>query len=962
MSIHLATLGQLKVLKDGQEIALPVQRRVRAALLVYLGIERDVSREKVASVFWPDSDEDKARHALSQALYQLRQIIGEDWLIVTGDRIRVSNVAQIDARVFEEAVLAKEYDVALNLYGGSFLSGVDNLPANSNFQNWADTKRAYLDRLHRQVRRELITKQVGAVDYATAVATAREWVRLSPAEDEAHHKLIELLAQSGQVTEAVRHYESYERQLAKEDLRPLDETVALVGSLRREDLATKGRIASIQRRETDDKSVSGPERLNTALRRRELFTANRAAILSLIAVLTITGAMLGRARWKARFDALDENRVLILPFRTIAPDSSVTALAEGMVDLLATKLAEGGIATAVDPAEAISAFRAHQRGSPPSDRSLSRELGRKFGARQVITGSLVVTLDQLTLNASLTDAGSGSARTASVHGPVTDVLSLVDALAKRLLGAVGEERDDRLESLTTTSFPALQAYLRGLRAWRSAGAPASAEHFREALQHDSTFALAALRLAVLNDEGEPFGRTTTREYLRTAFTHRHRLSKRDQLWLASLAGSHYPRWPWLGEQIRATRQALDKMQGSTELSEQLGYLLFVAGAFVDQPKSLEAAQHALMRAFETDSLLTEPRLYLFHIAALRDDTVMLRDLADVWFRRHGDHALTPYVRWLLAVFENDTRALDSIRVALPSADRTALYAIFDGAETQGRRIEDAELSMRIMRDTRPLGWGIFERDRALNAGRYREVIQGWKDAAKRNNVSEAAFLVHRFYFAMYAGVDSAGVGALLPEFAEPWEADVVPVDGTRGYYLEMRCSLEEWRLFNNDRSRSQETIDLLRRTPLLPAETATAEARLTICPLLLEAMMNVMPDKRSTALERLDSISRAGFEADISHLMGLNLVISRLWEKQGDKARALAAVRRRWRFQTVYLSTYLREEGRLAALQGDLPGAIRAYRHFLALRNDPDPHLREERNHIQREVERLEKAHAQMMR
>ena len=39
----------------------------------------------------------------------------------------------------------------------------------------------------------------------------------------------------------------------------------------------------------------------------------------------------------------------------------------------------------------------------------------------------------------------------------------------------------------------------------------------------------------------------------------------------------------------------------------------------------------------------------------------------------------------------------------------------------------------------------------------------------------------------------------------------------------------------------------------------------------------------------------------------------------------------------VFLSTYLREEGRLAALTGDTTGAIAAYRHFLTLQAHPEP-------------------------
>ena len=53
------------------------------------------------------------------------------------------------------------------------------------------------------------------------------------------------------------------------------------------------------------------------------------------------------------------------------------------------------------------------------------------------------------------------------------------------------------------------------------------------------------------------------------------------------------------------------------------------------------------------------------------------------------------------------------------------------------------------------------------------------------------------------------------------------------------------------------------------------------------------------------------------------------------------------------ISTYLREEGHLTALVGDTAGAIRAYPHFLALRSDPEPLLRAERDSIRAELASL---------
>ena len=79
-----------------------------------------------------------------------------------------------------------------------------------------------------------------------------------------------------------------------------------------------------------------------------------------------------------------------------------------------------------------------------------------------------------------------------------------------------------------------------------------------------------------------------------------------------------------------------------------------------------------------------------------------------------------------------------------------------------------------------------------------------------------------------------------------------------------------------------------------------------------------------------------------------------LWEEVGLPERALAAVRRQGyhRFPW-YLSTKLREEGRLAALTGDREGAIQAYTHYLTLRSAPEPEVLPEVNAVRQELAML---------
>jgi hypothetical protein len=87
------------------------------------------------------------------------------------------------------------------------------------------------------------------------------------------------------------------------------------------------------------------------------------------------------------------------------------------------------------------------------------------------------------------------------------------------------------------------------------------------------------------------------------------------------------------------------------------------------------------------------------------------------------------------------------------------------------------------------------------------------------------------------------------------------------------------------------------------------------------------------------------------------IVTALIFESLGETDMAFTAVRRRtnwWNNDQVYLATQLREEGRLAALAGHRERAISAYRHYLTLRSDPDPSLRQEADRIRQELIRLQ--------
>jgi hypothetical protein len=159
-------------------------------------------------------------------------------------------------------------------------------------------------------------------------------------------------------------------------------------------------------------------------------------------------------------------------------------------------------------------------------------------------------------------------------------------------------------------------------------------------------------------------------------------------------------------------------------------------------------------------------------------------------------------------------------------------------------------------------------------------------------------------------------------------------------HQQIACVKEQWHLAHGRSTTVRASIAELQ-------DVARADARWRMaslgCAILLEAMLAAVekrPDA-GVALGRLDSLMQSGPPYRLYH-QAWNLVVARLKEGRGDVGGALAATRRRLYFvaEPMYLSTYLREEGRLAALSGDTSGAIRAYRYYLTLRANPEPKLR----------------------
>ena len=166
-------------------------------------------------------------------------------------------------------------------------------------------------------------------------------------------------------------------------------------------------------------------------------------------------------------------------------------------------------------------------------------------------------------------------------------------------------------------------------------------------------------------------------------------------------------------------------------------------------------------------------------------------------------------------------------------------------------------------------------------------------------------------------------------------------------------------IWNNARAKAGSLSSTILRLSQLssPRDTSLLASTGVFCAEILRATASVAQGKSNVTREvaALDSLLATGppVMREIRHAG--NLELARIYEKLGQAALALRAVRRRAYFNgdLAFLPTALREEGRLARLTGDRAGAIRAYQRYLALRSDPEPGLVNQTQEVRRELATL---------
>jgi len=236
MSFTLRLFGGATLAGEQGPLSGPAVQRHRLALLALLAgaWPRPVSREKLMAWLWPERDTEPARRLLNQAVHALRQALGAEAIVSSGDDLQLdTRSVHCDLTAFEEAFAAGAPERAVALYAGPFLDGffLDDAP---EFERWVDGERDRLSTACARALEELAEAAERAGDLAGAVERWKARAALDRLDSRVALRLMQALERAGNRAGALQHAVQH-RQLLRDELEiePDREVLALMEELRR---------------------------------------------------------------------------------------------------------------------------------------------------------------------------------------------------------------------------------------------------------------------------------------------------------------------------------------------------------------------------------------------------------------------------------------------------------------------------------------------------------------------------------------------------------------------------------------------------------------------------------------------------------------------------------------------------------------------------------------------------------
>lgn len=495
---RLRTLGGVSLVGDDASPTGRTTQRRRLALLALLAVARDrgMSRDKILACLWPESDGERARHALSQSLYGIRHELGEAALVLGIDDVRLNaGIVASDVDEFERSVAAGKLEAAVELYGGPFLDGFF-LTDNPEFERWSEIERQRLASLCGGALEALAADAERQNDHRRASGWWRRRANLDPYDSGIAVRLMTALAAAGDRAGALQHARVHALLLQEQLDAPPDASVAALAEQLRGDSPASPTPAALVPLPPPHPLLDAPlpatplpgEAPRPA--RRPLVSHRWAAGLAACIGAALIGSIVSP---ESEADAVRAPRTVVLG-AIWSPDST---LGLTIREALRAELeADPGIRV-LAPARVQETLRLMEvSGGTELTAGIAAEVAQRSGVPLAVVGSIAPLGTGAQVVARLVDARTGatlvslSERPARADDVIPAVTRLALALRERVTGLAIDSAAAPLPAVTTASLPALRNYALARAALARQDREAAIALLEGALVHDSLFTLA----------------------------------------------------------------------------------------------------------------------------------------------------------------------------------------------------------------------------------------------------------------------------------------------------------------------------------------------------------------------------------------------------------------------------------------------------------------------------------------
>lgn len=232
---YLKLFGAPSLESEAGPLSAAALQRRRLALLALLAVSRDrtMARDKLATFLFPESDSEKAHHALTDAVHSLRKALGKDAIVNVADALRLNEeLVTSDVAEFERRLAASAPDEAIELYAGPFMDGFF-VPDARELDEWMEAERARLQRSFGRALEEVALARQQQDDAKGALVVWQRLSALDPYNSRVALSLMRALADAGDRAGAIQQARLHTTLLREElGIEPDPEMSALVEQIR----------------------------------------------------------------------------------------------------------------------------------------------------------------------------------------------------------------------------------------------------------------------------------------------------------------------------------------------------------------------------------------------------------------------------------------------------------------------------------------------------------------------------------------------------------------------------------------------------------------------------------------------------------------------------------------------------------------------------------------------------------